>query len=263
MNAGTIRPYAWSAGLIILTTFLGEIIKKHLEPTNLVMFYLLVVVIVAVRWGKGPSIMTSILGVLAFDFFLVPPYLTFNVASIHYIFTFIGLLIVGLVISTLASRMRARTIEARLRETQTAALYRLSSDLATADTPESALLAIRRNVGGILGGDVAVYLPSGSEVHPVSMDVDFPLGDGERKWAQRAFESGKTVRSAAGRKASRNILHAPFTTPGGILGVLGIALREPGGKPRRTKSACSTPSSARPPSPFSARSSPRKPGRST
>ena len=228
MNAGSIRPYAWSTGLIILTTFLGEIIKKHLEPTNLVMFYLLVVVIVAVRWGKGPSIMTSILGVLAFDFFLVPPYLTFNVASIHYIFTFIGLLIVGLVISTLASRMRARTIEARLRETQTAALYRLSSDLATADTPESALLAIRRNVGGILGGDVAVYLPSGSEVHPVSMDVDFPLGDGERKRAQRAFESGETARSAAGRKASRNILHAPFTTPGGILGVLGIALREPG-----------------------------------
>ena len=43
MSAEPIRPYASSMGLIIATTFLGEIVKQHLEPTNLVMFYLLVV----------------------------------------------------------------------------------------------------------------------------------------------------------------------------------------------------------------------------
>lgn len=228
MNAGSIRPYAWSAGLIIVTTFLGEIVKKHLEPTNLVMLYLLVVVIAAVRWGKGPAVMTSVVGMLAFDFFLVPPYLTFNVASIHYVFTFIGFLIVGLVISTLASRMRERTIQAGQREAEAAALYRMSSDLAAADTSEKALLAIRNNVGGILGRAVAIYLPSEGAVRPVSVDDDFPLNERESLCAQRTFETGGSARGDARPAQWRHVRYAPLNTPEGVLGVLGISLRETG-----------------------------------
>lgn len=130
--------YLLSIGLVLITTLLGIFVKGKLEPTNLVMFYLLVVVIAAINWGKGPAIAASIIGVLAFDFFLVPPYYTFTVASVHYIFTFIGLLIVGLVVSTLASKVREQTIKAQkvelLQETeklQTALLHSISHDLRT------------------------------------------------------------------------------------------------------------------------------------
>jgi two-component system sensor histidine kinase KdpD len=94
-----IYPYLISIGLVFITTVLGEFVKKNLEPTNIAMFYLLAVVIVAIWCGQGPAIMTSILSVLSFDFFLVPPYLTLSVDRIQYVFTFIGLLMVGLVIS--------------------------------------------------------------------------------------------------------------------------------------------------------------------
>jgi len=53
-------------------TLLGEFVKRRLEPTNIVMFYLLAVVIAAIRWGQGPAVVTSVLSVLAFDFFLNP-----------------------------------------------------------------------------------------------------------------------------------------------------------------------------------------------
>ncbi len=225
MNTGAIRPYAASAGLIVLTTLLGEIIRKHLEPTNLVMFYLLVVVIAAVRWGKGPAIMTSILGVLAFDFFLVPPYLTFNVASIHYIFTFAGFLIVGLVISTLASRMREKTIQAGRREAEAAALYRLSSDLAASDTLEAALSAVRNNIGRVLGGDAAVYLPAEDGLSPVSADEGLPMTAEESATARRVFETGVTGRMDAGPGRAHHWLFAPLKTSEGILGVLGVRFR--------------------------------------
>jgi two-component system sensor histidine kinase KdpD len=126
-----IYPYLISIGLVFITTLFGELLKRNLEPANLVMFYLLAVVFVAIRWGQGPAIVTSILSVLSFDFFLVPPYLTLSVDRIQYVFTFIGLLIVGLVISTLASKMREQVIQRQTEKLQTALLNSISHDLRT------------------------------------------------------------------------------------------------------------------------------------
>ena len=46
--------YLKSLFLVALVTLIGELVKPYLEPANLVMFYLMVVVISAVRWGRGP-----------------------------------------------------------------------------------------------------------------------------------------------------------------------------------------------------------------
>jgi two-component system, OmpR family, sensor histidine kinase KdpD len=131
LNKSRIYPYIISIGLVIITTLLGEFVKRSLEPANLVMFYLLAVVIVAIKWGQGPAIVTSILSVLSFDFFLVPPYLTLSVDRIQYVFTFLGLLIVGLVISTLASKTREQVIQHQTEKLQTALLSSISHDLRT------------------------------------------------------------------------------------------------------------------------------------
>ncbi len=120
-----------SALLVFIMTLIGEFVKKRLEPTNIAMFYLLAVVIVAIRWGQGPAVVTSILSVLSFDFFLVPPYLTLSVDRIQYVFTFIGLLVVGLVISTLASKTREHLIQRQTERLQSALLNSISHDLRT------------------------------------------------------------------------------------------------------------------------------------
>jgi len=106
-------PYLISLGLVLIITLLGEFVKRRLEPTNIAMLYLLVVVIIAIAWGQGPAIATSIISVLAFDFFLVPPYLTLSVAHLQYIFTFIVFLIVGIVVSTLASKPESKLFNDR------------------------------------------------------------------------------------------------------------------------------------------------------
>jgi two-component system sensor histidine kinase KdpD len=126
-----IYPYLMSAGLVFIMTLFGEFVKRSLEPANLVMFYLLAVVIAAIRWGQGPAIMTSILSVLSFDFFLVPPYLTLNVSDIQYIFTFVAFLIVGVVVSTLASKTREQVMQRQTEKLQTALLSSISHDLRT------------------------------------------------------------------------------------------------------------------------------------
>ena len=65
----------------------------------------------------------------AFDFFFVPPYLTFAVSDTEYLVTFAVMLVVALVISTLTSRVRAQAEAARQRERRTATLYAMSRDL--------------------------------------------------------------------------------------------------------------------------------------
>jgi two-component system sensor histidine kinase KdpD len=88
------------------STLVGEVIRFYIEPTNLVMLFLLVVVIAAVRLGRGPAMVASLGSVLVFDFLFVPPRLTFAVSDTQYLLTFASLFSVGFVISTLVSQTR-------------------------------------------------------------------------------------------------------------------------------------------------------------
>jgi two-component system, OmpR family, sensor histidine kinase KdpD len=126
-----IYPYLVSIGLVFITTLLGEFVKRRLEPTNIVMFYLLAVIIVAIRWGQGPAIVTSVLSVITFDFFLVPPYLTFNVHDFEYLFTFATFLAVGIIVSTLTSKVREQIVQRQTEKLQSALLNSISHDLKT------------------------------------------------------------------------------------------------------------------------------------
>ncbi len=220
------QAYLMSITLVALTTFLGEWVKEKLEPTNLVMLYLLMVVIVATLWGRGPAILTSILSVLAFDFFLIPPYLTFVVHDIQYVFTFAGLLIVALVIGTLTSRIREQAIQAKEQEAQTSALYRLSKDLAAAESFEKALQAIRENVGKMLNGLMCIYFPVHHVLEPVSYDPDFPINEHEKTIATWVFENGKAAGPSADTLVAAQAHYRPLQTSQKTLGVLGIRLKE-------------------------------------
>ncbi len=126
-----VLAYAVSMVLVSVVTLFGELVKRSIEPTNLVMFYLLAVVFTAIRWGRGPAVVTSVVSVLAFDFFLIPPYLTLSVSDIQYVFTFAGFLIVGIVVSTFASRVKEHLIQRQTEKLHSALLSSISHDLKT------------------------------------------------------------------------------------------------------------------------------------
>ena len=111
---------------------------SHFELSNLIMVYMLGVVVTAVRWGRGPSVLASVLAVAGFDFFFVPPYFTFAVADTQYVVTFAVMLVVGLVISQLTAQLRHQaqvTAEARLHveaeRLRNSLLSAISHDLRT------------------------------------------------------------------------------------------------------------------------------------
>ncbi|MCX5731750.1 MAG: DUF4118 domain-containing protein, partial [Deltaproteobacteria bacterium] len=75
-------------GLVVGTTAFGAAARAVLDVPDVEMLYVLVVLVSAVFLGRGPSIASAAVGVLAYDFFFVPPTYTLNVADPRYLFTF-------------------------------------------------------------------------------------------------------------------------------------------------------------------------------
>ena len=105
-NNQRILRYLWSFVIVAVATGISSLVTLEFSPTNLVIIYLLAVVITAVYIGRGPAILASVLGVLAFDFFFVPPRFTLTVDDTEYLLTFAGFLLVGWVISYLTALTR-------------------------------------------------------------------------------------------------------------------------------------------------------------
>lgn len=130
-----LLPYLYSLVIVAGVTLVGLFVRDVITPTNLVMPYLLGVASIAAFWGRGPAVFASFWGVVAFDIFLVPPYLTFVVEDAEYIITFLAFFIVGVLISGLTMRVRLQAIETRERETkeqlQSALLNSISHDFRT------------------------------------------------------------------------------------------------------------------------------------
>ena len=144
-------PYLASAAAVGFSTLLSfglcrlfAATNLEFASTNLAMVYLACVVAVSLVWGRGPSVLATVLGVAAFDFFFIPPYGSFAVSDTQYVFTFSVMLVTGLVISELTSRVHLQTNALRERERRTAALFALSKELTRLPTQATVAQATRR-----------------------------------------------------------------------------------------------------------------------
>jgi two-component system, OmpR family, sensor histidine kinase KdpD len=211
--------------LVILATSLCQLVRGFLAPTNLMMIYLLSVVMAATKLGRRPAVMTALLGVLAFDFFFVPPRFTFGVTDAEYFITFFALFTVGVIISTLVSQARERAESIREREEQTASLYYLSRDLAVATDLNGILAATLKNIEDSVGGKVAVLIPEGEHLELRAASDDLILETKEHAVADWAFRNSSPAGRGTETLISADLLYLPLQTSGDVLGVLGVRLK--------------------------------------
>ena len=153
------KEYGFAAAAVAASTGVCFLIYPHLELTNLVMVYLLGTLTVAARGRRRPAAFASLLSVLAFDFFFVPPRFTFSVSDVQYIFTFIVMFIVAMIISHLTIRLRDEAESARQGEQRSAWLMEKAKKAeieAEAEHLRSSLLSsvshdFRTPLAGIVG----------------------------------------------------------------------------------------------------------------
>lgn len=222
-------PYLQSIALVAMATLVGLFVRGWLQPTNLVMLYLMSVVIAALYLGRGPAFLTSVLSTLTFDFLFVPPTLSLAISDLEYLATLGGLLLVGLVISELAEQMRAQTRMAQRRQAEMTSLYALSRDLAVAGgNLEVICRTVIRHLEETFSREAVIFLPkAGSgQLEVYAQSAATRLSENEQAVAEWVYRNGQAAGRGTDTLPAATARYLPLRTAQGIIGVLAVKPRE-------------------------------------
>lgn len=230
--------YFWASALVIGTTAVSFAGRELLDLPDLVTLYLLTIMLVAARFGRGPSLLAAALSVAAYDFFFVPPRFTFAVSDARHTLTFAMMFGVGALISGLTLRIRRQEQSARAREARTASLYALSRELGGAQSEAQAAAVLARHAAEALDGAAAVVLApheSGAGRMELSARVgEIPFGAAEEGVARWVVEHGRPAGLGTDTLPGARIACIPIAAGPRVAGAL--ALR-PGGAHRLDREA--------------------------
>jgi two-component system, OmpR family, sensor histidine kinase KdpD len=223
------KDYIAGLGLVAIITAIGWLIHLFISPTNLAVLYILGVVAIAWKRGLRPAIFTAIIGVLAFDFFFIPPYLSFRVSDTEYLITFAGMIVLGALVSILVTRSREQANAAEIREQETGTLYGLAQDLVRAVDADSIVSAVAGHVREIFQWECVFLLPDENRlvVHPVNPAL--LLDDDDIAVATWAFQHGVIAGYDTDTLHGSPIRYIPLVSSQKILGIMGVKPTEPGG----------------------------------
>ena len=216
--------YAWAGVACVITTLVSLPMVGVFDLANIVMLFLLSVVLVAARLGRGPAMLAAVLAVLSFDFFCVPPRMSFAVSDVQYLLTFAVMLAVGLLTGQLTANLRFAASVSASRERRALALFELTRDLSaalqTVQVVELGEAAVRQT----FGGDAHVLLTDANDQLVVDATaqagVDVSIADWAFNHGERAGLGTSTLPSSAWH-------YVPLRAPMRVRGVLALRPAQP------------------------------------
>ena len=214
--------YLWAIVVTLSSALLAHLTFGKFELANLIMFFLLGVVFIATRFGRGPSILASFLGVAIFDFFFVRPYLSFSVSDSQYLVTFVAMLTVGMVISNLMANVRSQAKVAGHRERRATVLYAMSKDLATSRNEDEIVRTAVRHLNSEFGSRNVILFPDphGLIVYPKDPSMQESLHSADLSVAQWVLDNNEFAGQGTHTLAGAEATYFPLSNGEAVVGVL-------------------------------------------
>ncbi|MEK7704335.1 MAG: sensor histidine kinase KdpD, partial [Myxococcota bacterium] len=215
---------ALAALSVAVATTVGVLTRATVAQADLVMGFLLIIMVVAYRYGRTPSLVAAGLSVAAYDFFFVPPFYTFSIESGRHLLTFLTMFGVGIVISGLVSRLRGQERGARVREARTSALYSLSRELASAKDEKAAVQAAAAHAAKAFGGAAVVVVTGAAgtlELQAASRS-GLELTEEELAVARWVMEHGRPAGHGTDTLPGSRVICFPIQAGAATLGALGV-----------------------------------------
>ena len=210
-------------GAVVLATTVSLTLRSRLESINLAMVYLLAVAGVAARADRKTAAWTALGAVAAFDFFCVPPYLTFGVSDSEYLITFAAMFAVTMVISWQTQRIRRQRVETTTREARAQTLYRLSERLAKETRVFEVARAAATLASEALGTQVVIFLRDGHELSFERRTSDLlPVPQSEITIARWALQHGKKAGKGVDDLLKATALYVPLRGTRESVGVMAV-----------------------------------------
>ncbi|MCU6199744.1 two-component system sensor histidine kinase KdpD, partial [Citrobacter cronae] len=160
------------------------------DAANLVMLYLLGVVVIALFYGRWPSVLATFINVASFDLFFIAPRGTLAVSDVQYLLTFAVMLTVGLVIGNLTAGVRYQARVARYREQRTRHLYEMSKALAVGRSQQAIAATSEQFIASTFQARSQVLLPDeNGKLAPLTHQQGItPWDDAIAQWS---FDKGQ------------------------------------------------------------------------
>jgi len=217
--------YAWSMAVCAATTLLALPMLHVLEQANIVMIFLLAVVAVAVRFGRGPAILAAFVSVASFDFFFVAPRFSFAFADVQYLVTFSVMLVVALVIGQMTAGLTYQARVAQRREDRMRALYDMSRLLSAALMTEQVADISAQFLSAEFGARSALLVADdNNKLMPPMVTGEAPQVD--VAIAQWSFDKTEPAGYGTDTLPSSSTLYLPLSAPMRVRGVLAVQPRD-------------------------------------
>jgi two-component system, OmpR family, sensor histidine kinase KdpD len=205
----------------VATTACAAVLDRYFDLANIVMVFLLTVVLVAARWGRGAAVLAAVLNVLAFDFFFVPPRFSFAVSDAQYVLTFAVMLAVGLVIGQLTAGVRFQARVAGHREERARTLYEFSRELSGLLTTTQVIEVAEDFMARTFRATVSVLVPDEVD-RLVSRTARGMRNPADTAAAQWAYDRSEPAGAGTDTLPANEFLFLPLKAPMRTRGVLAI-----------------------------------------
>jgi two-component system, OmpR family, sensor histidine kinase KdpD len=228
-----VRPwrYLGSAAFVALALGVGLLLKQFIDVKSISLIFLTAVLGSAVVWGLVPSLFASVLSVLAYNFFFLPPLYTLTIEEPENAVAAFFFLIVAVIVSNLTAATRRQVVGARSLAKTTAELYAFSRKLAGIGALDDLLWATAYQVSSMLRVRTVLLMPKkdgdGLEVasgYPPEDELD----DADMAAARWAWEHNRSAGRGADTLPGGKRLFLPLRTGSGPVGILGIDREAPG-----------------------------------
>jgi two-component system sensor histidine kinase KdpD len=217
--------YLVAAAACAVLTAAGIPLESYLDQANIVMLFLLVVLGVALRYGRGPAVFAAVVNVAAFDFFFVPPRLSFSVADLQYVVTFIVMLAVGLIVGQLTAGLRYQARIATHRERRSHSLYEVARELSSVLVTDQVVEASERAIAREFRGTARLFVLGADDrlIAAAAPDASGPDA-GTARWT---FDHGQAAGLGTDTLAGSEWLYLPLKAPMRTRGVLALRPDQP------------------------------------
>lgn len=226
-------------GVLALCTLLGFLFYNfHIMQINIITIYILGVLIISSKTnGKIYGLASSVLSVLAYNYFFTEPKFTLNAYDADYPITFLIMLIASLITSSLTAKVRRQARAASVNAHRTSVLLETSRELQKESELSRIIEKSSQQISKLVNRPVLFFTVAENELQrpqiykndpaqPLSPDYN---SDDEYAVAVWAFRNGKPAGASTDTLPGAKLLYLPVGSDGTVLAVIGIPL-QPGGQ---------------------------------
>ena len=218
--------YAVAVLLVAAATLAGVVVDQLVSIPNLSLVFVLPVVIAAVSFGWGPALAAAVAGVVAYNFFLIPPLYTFRVADPANVWALVLLLIAGSIVSALAAQSHRRALQAVAAADQANAFQALARDLVGATDRSRIARAGVEALSRLFQAPAVILTPAPDRMTMVAASSGATLSDADHEAARWALASRLSTRGGAYPVEGATFDFWPVVTPQRTQFVIGLAISE-------------------------------------